>query len=284
MLPKPNHGFAWVQAGARPALVCDALQPLAGHVFTTRPWTIGSAVNAAAGEGWAEVAEAVGVEPRDLVRVRQVHGAAVLRLRSGDHFDPDHLSDADIIVSDAPGRAIAIQTADCVPLLLADRRTGVICAAHAGWRGLAARVPEVAVAAVATGFGSRPDDLVAAIGPAISWCCYEVGGDVRAAFAGSGFSEARIDRWFVSTPRLSAVNPPMPGLGPPRAGHEYFDGWGAARDQLEAAGVPLAQITVAELCSASHPQWLCSYRRDGKAAGRMAAAIRPRTRAGEHNV
>jgi copper oxidase (laccase) domain-containing protein len=75
----------------------------------------------------------------------------------------------------------------------------------------------------------------------------------------------------------------MPGLGAPRAGHEYFDGWGAAREQLEAAGVPLAQIAVAELCSASHPPWLCSYRRDGKAAGRMAAAIRPRLRSRSHS-
>ncbi len=227
------------------------------------------------GEGWTEVAAAVGVELRDLVRVRQVHGAAVLELRKDNAFDSDRLPDADIIVSDDPARAIAIQTADCVPLLLADRRTGVICAAHAGWRGLAARVPEVAVAAMATGFGSRPNDLVAAIGPAISWCCYEVGDDVRAAFASSGFPKALIERWFASTPQPSAVNPPMPGLGAPRAGHEYFDGWGAARDQLEAVGVPLGQIAIAELCSASHPQSLCSYRRDGKAAGRMAAAIRP---------
>lgn len=278
MLPKPNHGFAWVQAGTRAALVCEMLQPLASHVFTTREWMIGSTGAGPMGEGWTEVAAAVGVEPRDLVRVRQVHGAAVLELRKGDAFDSDRLLDADIIVSDDPVRAIAIQTADCVPLLLADRRTGVICAAHAGWRGLAARVPEVAVAAMATGFGSRPKDLVAAIGPAISWCCYEVGQDVRAAFAGNGFSEARIDRWFASTPQPAAANPPMPGLGPPRAGHDYFDSWGAARDQLEAAGVRSDQIAVAELCSASHPHWLCSYRRDGKSAGRMAAAIRPRGR------
>jgi polyphenol oxidase len=284
MLPKPNHGFGWVQAGAGPALVCDLLRPFAGHVFTTRPWTIGSNPAATPAEGWAEVAEAVGVEPPDMVRVRQVHGATVLSLRPGDRFDSDRLSDADIIVSDDPRRAIAIQTADCVPLLLADRRTGVICAAHAGWRGLAARVPTVAVAAMVDGFASRPEDLVAAIGPAISWCCYEVGEDVRAAFAGNGFPAAAIERWFAKAPQPSAVNPPMPGLGAPRAGHEYFDGWGAARDQLEGAGVPLAQIAVAELCSASHPQWLCSYRRDGKAAGRMAAAIRPKPRAHDHDV
>src|SRR5258708_14907094 len=117
MLPQPNQGFAWAQAAAGPALVCEALQPLAGHLFTTRGWTIGSAAADRADEGWAEVAQAIGVDPRALVRVRQVHGAAVLVLRSGDAYDFSHLHEADIIVSDDPVRALAIQTADCVPLL-----------------------------------------------------------------------------------------------------------------------------------------------------------------------
>jgi copper oxidase (laccase) domain-containing protein len=139
-------------------------------------------------------------------------------------------------------------------------------------------VPEVAVDALVSTFGSRPEDLVAAIGPSISWCCYEVGADVRAAFAANGFSADQIGRWFAPGPVASAANPPMPGLRPPAAGHSYFDGWGAALHQLVMAGVPRRQVSVAALCSASHPRWLCSYRRDGKAAGRMAAAIRPRAR------
>jgi len=121
-----------------------------------------------------------------------------------------------------------------------------------------------------------PADLVAAIGPSISSCCYEVGADVRDMFASGGFPERDLDRWFFSGPRPSARNPSMSGLRAPRLHHWFFDGWGAARHQLEAAGVPPDQIGVAELCSASHPDWLCSYRRDGKGAGRMAAAIRPR--------
>ena len=125
-------------------------------------------------------------------------------------------------------------------------------------------------------FGSRPADLVAAIGPSISACCYEVGADVRDAFLPGGFSEADVDRWFLPAPRPSLENPPMPGLGAPRPQHWYFDGWAAARHQLETAGLGAGQISVAELCTASHPEWLCSYRRDGKAAGRMAAAIRAR--------
>ena len=276
MLPQPNDGFAWAQAAAGPALVCRALQPLADHLFTTRGWAIGSAAADRTDESWDEVARAIGVDPRALVRVRQVHGAAVFVLRGVDVYEPFRLHEADIIVSDDPIRALAIQTADCVPLLVADRRTGAVAAAHAGWRGLAARVPELTVARLAREFDSHPADLVAAIGPSISSCCYEVGADVRDMFASGGFLERDLDRWFFSGPRSSARNPSMSGLHAPRPQHWFFDGWGAARHQLEAAGVPPEQIGVAELCSASHPEWLCSYRRDGKAAGRMAAAIRPR--------
>jgi YfiH family protein len=144
---------------------------------------------------------------------------------------------------------------------MADRRTGAVAAAHAGWRGLAARVPEVAVQALAREFGSRPADLVAAIGPSISAARYEVGEDVRRHFAASGCSADQLARWFAAGDRPS---------------HWYFDGWRSARDLLEAAGVPAAQIHAAQLCTASHPDALCSYRRDGTRAGRMAGAIRSR--------
>jgi polyphenol oxidase len=222
------------------------------------------------------VARALGVEPARLVRLRQVHGSDVVVIRAGEPYDVASLRDADIVLSDDPSRACAIQTADCVPLLVADRGTGAVAAAHAGWRGLAGRVPEVAIAAMAREFGSRPADLVAVIGPSISACCYEVGADVREAFTRAGFAEDDNARWFFASPQTRANNPPMPGLRPPRPDHWYFDGWIAARHQLESAGVNRESVGVAGLCSASHARWLCSYRRDGKGAGRMAAAIRPR--------
>ena len=93
---------------------------------------------------WDEIADAMGAR---LVRVRQVHGADILVRRVGDDA-ADTLPEADIIVSNDPAVAVAIQTADCVPLLLADRRTGAVAAAHAGWRGLAAGVPRIAVDAL----------------------------------------------------------------------------------------------------------------------------------------
>jgi len=283
-LPKPNDAFAWVQAPAGQALVCRPLERAASHLFTTRSWPLGFPSSADRAEGWDDVADALGVDRAHLVRVHQVHGAAVVVVRrssapsSPRPAETALLSGADIIVSNDPERVIAIQTADCVPLLVADRRTGAVAAAHAGWRGLAAHVPEVAVQWLSQEFGSQPSDLVAAIGPAIGCCCYEVGGDVRACFEAAGFSGVPLERWFLNEPRPSETNPSMPGLPVVRRpGHWFFDGWVSTCDQLERAGVPPDQIYVAELCAASHADAFCSYRRDGSRAGRLAGAIRARS-------
>jgi hypothetical protein len=206
------------------------------------------------------VAAALGVEAA-LARMHQVHGAAVAVRRAGDaaRSAGEALPEADILISDDPSLALAIQTADCVPLLIADRVTGAVAAAHAGWRGLAAGVPGVTVAALARELGSSPADLVAAIGPSISAERYEVGQDVRDRFVAAGFSAEEIERWF------------RPGV---RAAHWLFDGARSAHDQLEAAGLPAGSIHSAALCTAAYPDLFCSYRRDGAGAGRIAAVIR----------
>jgi YfiH family protein len=267
MLPQTNDGFAWVQAPAGSALVCRALEPFASHLFTTRDWTLGSPSHGDESEAWDQVAGAADVDAARLVRARQVHGADVIVRRAGQR---PHATDAtsaarerpaaDILISNDATLALAIQTADCVPILLADRRTGAVAAAHAGWRGLAAGVPAAAVDALAREFGCRAEDLIAAAGPSISAPRYEVGPEVRDAFQ-AGRSAAELARWFSPSPR---------------AGHWQFDGWAAVRDQLEAAGVPSNQIHVAALCTATYPDLFCSYRRDGSPAGRMAAVVRSR--------
>jgi YfiH family protein len=261
-LPEPTGAFHWTQTSAGPALVCDALAPFAAHLFTTRPWTLGSATGADHAAGWREVAAAIGVDAGDLVRVHQVHGASVVVVRRRDRTEaaPDPgLPDADILLTQDPAVALAIQTADCAPILIADRNIGAVAAAHAGWRGLAARVPTAAVDALAREFGSRPEDLIAAVGPSISAARYEVDVAVLSQFEQNGFSAEHIGRWFYDGDRPD---------------HWYFDGSQSAQDQLAVAGVPPAQIHVARLCTATHRDFLCSYRRDGKASGRMAAVIR----------
>lgn len=244
---------------------------VAAHFFTTRAWAPGQA--GADDTAWEPVARAAGVAPQQLVRARQVHGMmAVVAKEAGEPT-----RDADIIVSNNPELALAVQSADCVPILIADRRTGAVAAAHAGWRGLSVRVPGAAVAAMTREFGSQRKDLVAAIGPAIGACCYEVGRDVLDRFIRTGFTRDQIERWFRANPVDDRRNPPLPSLrAEARPDHWYFDAWSSARDQLRMVGIPDGQIFAAELCTASHPETLCSYRRDGSPAGRLAAVIRTR--------
>lgn len=258
MRPQPSGGFVWVQAAGGPALVCEALRPFADHLFTTREWALGSRAGAA-DEDWQAIATSLGVDPDHLVRMHQVHGASVAVRRAGEAAEPASLPDADIVMSNDPSLALAIQTADCVPLLMADRVTGSVAAAHAGWRGLAAGVPGAAVAALAREFGSVPANLIAAVGPSISAERYEVGEDVRERFVAAGFSAAELENWL------------LPGDRPQ---HWRFDGWRSVHDQLATAGLPASNIHIAALCTATHPHLFCSYRRDGKGAGRIAAAIR----------
>jgi YfiH family protein len=261
-----------VQVASRDALVCLALEPIAPHLMTTCSWKLGTLKVSGGNDGdaWGELAGALSAP---LVRVRQVHGVAVHVRRRGDS-DSGTLPAADIILSDDPAVAIAVQTADCAPILFADSRTGAVAAAHAGWRGLAAGVPRRTIAALVQEFGSRPADLIAVAGPAIGACCYEVGADVREHFEGAGWG-AMAERWFFAEPKLAPRNPSMPRLRDhPRKGRWFFDVPAVVHDQLQSAGVPPERIFVADLCTASHPGSLCSYRRDGVGAGRMAAAIR----------
>lgn len=271
--PQPDGAFAWTETSTRTALVCRPLESIARHTFTTRPWHLGSGSHGSAAIGWDEVAQAIEVESGRLVRMRQVHGATVVVQHAGHPITPT--TEADIMLTDDPSVALAVQTADCVPLLVADSATGSVAAAHAGWRGIALRVPSVTVTALVEQLGSRASDLVAAIGPSIGSCCYEVGTDVRQRFEAQGFSNHALDRWFLLESVESATNPRLSRLSKRmREGHWFFDIWTATRDLLMEAGIPTGRIFTAQLCTASHADAFCSYRRDGSRAGRMAAVIR----------
>ena len=270
--PRPSDAFEWTHEPAR-ALVCRPLAPFAQHIFTSRFWPLGTASGSDVDDSWTAVARAVGADPLRLLRAHQVHGATVVATRLGQPIGAR--VEADILATSDPSVATAIQTADCVPILLVDTRTGAVAAAHAGWRGLARRVPQAAVEAMVEQFGTRESKLIAAVGPSIGACCYEVGPDVRDRFVAAGFSEWELGGWFGSEARSLPDNPSVPGPNPrARDGHSFLDLWTAARDQLRTAGVREDRIFVAELCTASHPDVFCSYRRDGTSAGRMAAAIR----------
>jgi purine-nucleoside/S-methyl-5'-thioadenosine phosphorylase / adenosine deaminase len=164
--------------------------------------------------------------------------------------------EADAIVSHASGFALSVQVADCVPILMVDRRLAVTAAVHAGWRGTCAGVSLAAVDAMTRNFGTRPADVMAAIGPSIGSCCYEVGFEVRRAFSGA-FPVEQVDRWFADSGEDSI----------------RLDLWTANRDQLISAGLGTDDIYICRLCTRTHHDLFASYRAEGERAGRMAALI-----------
>ena len=246
--PEVARGFAWEQTSVGRILIAQLLQPLARHAFTTRGFGSASGGTDAVGA----LAELLDVARTRLIRVRQVHGRDVLEVRPGDIVPPAFPADA--IVTTDESRPVAVAVADCVPVLLADRRRRAVAAVHAGWRGTAAGAVMAAVERLERAGVSR-SDLVAAIGPSIGPCCYQVDAPVR---------DAMLDR----SPRADAW------LSPDGAAHWRLDLWRANADQLVEAGVPADAIQIAHFCTADHLDECFSYRKEGRGAGRLFAAIR----------
>ena len=271
-LPEVPGTFYWTHEAWGAALRCRPIESVAQHLFTTRQLELPSR------EAWQQLARSVGVPADRVVTLNQVHGRHVVTIRRG--IDPrallslqDSRPDADGVVSDAPDVGLVIRAADCVPLLMADKRSGAVAAVHAGWRGTAARIAIAAIETLGRAFGTRPADLVVAIGPAIGACCYEVGTDLVDAFASAGHERYLIDRWFRSPPAPRGGFRPVPGAGD---GKLRLDVPGANRDQLILAGVSEDNIHVAGLCTAMHLDVLTSYRAERERAGRIAGVIRAR--------
>ena len=257
-LPTVPESFYWTQSPCGPLLKCRPLDAVAAHLFTTRELRLSSA------NDWRRVGDLLGVA--EVVTSNQVHGCEVATSRRGSPRAPAR-QDADVLVSDDPGVAVAVRAADCVPLLLADSHTGAVAAVHAGWRGTAAGAATAAVHALAREFGARAENLVAAIGPSIGACCYEVGTELVDAFAAAGHPRHLIDRWFLS-PSARRWSSERPRL--------CLDVAAANRDQLVLAGLREKNIYASGLCTAMHLDVLTSYRAEKEKAGRIAGIIRAR--------
>ena len=191
-----------------------------------------------------EAAQAMFADAGHVYFLRQVHGCRVV---TPPWEEPP---DADASSTDEAGALLAIETADCLPVLIVDPVAHRVAAAHAGWRGTAARVASAAVDAL-TRAGSSVKDLRVALGPSIGPCCYEVGPDVAEAFGaanGRFFSPGGGDRMLLD---VAAAN----------------------RAQLEEAGVPSSSIDHVDLCTRCRGDLFFSYRRDGANAGRMISVI-----------
>ncbi len=220
-------------------LTAPVLEAIPGvvHAFSTR--------RPDPDDGFAAVA---GMDGWPAVRLRQIHSDRVHWVAGGRL--PDAPLEGDAAGTALPGVALGVRTADCVPVLIADRAGTVVAAAHAGWRGTAAGVVRRTVDRMASEWGVAAADLAAAVGPHIGVCCMEVGEDV-------------VDRFDQPEVFVRRSEWPRP----------HLDLAAANRAQLVAAGVPADRVEVSTLCTRCRPDLFHSYRRDGKGAGRMLSLI-----------
>jgi hypothetical protein len=206
------------------------------------------------------IAQALGLPPGRLVFARQTHGRRIFRVEE-DFFGMDEasraglLADTDALITQAPQACLCVTAADCVPILLYDPEARAVGAVHAGWRGTAQRIASHTVQAMQEAFGTRPERLLAGIGPSIGGEVYEVGPEVLEAMRQAMGSLQGLARH------------PRPN------GHACLDLWEANRQQLLEAGVGKMQIEVAGVCTYTHHRNFFSARRLGGKGGRFAAGI-----------
>lgn len=197
------------------------------------------------------LADALGVPATRLIFPVQTHSCNVGVVGRED----DIFENTDALITNTPGLCISVMSADCVPVLLADPVKRVIGAVHAGWKGTVGKVASNTVRAMAERYGSRPSDIVAAIGPSISPKVYEVGEEVIAAVVQAfGSKEGLVERVTED-------------------GKGYLNLWEANRRQLTEAGVREENIEVAGICTYENPEDFFSARRSANKAGRFAAGI-----------
>jgi YfiH family protein len=203
----------------------------------------------------------LGIEPPQVVRVKQVHGdgvltvdAALARREGFPQVLLDERYEYDAMITDLPNLALAVSTADCLPLLIHDPVRESVAAVHAGWRSTAKRIAARTIAAMQAAFGTEPGDCRVAIGPGIRGCCYEVDTAV------TGIMQAAVPGWeehAVAT----------------RPGHWRLDLAGVNRAILEEAGVRADRIAEVGLCTACRTDLFFSYRAERPRTGRMLNLI-----------
>jgi len=200
---------------------------------------------------------AFGIDPGRVVRARQVHGDGVLQVDAGlteragfPHCLVEERAEFDALITDLPGLALVVSTADCLPILIHDPVHRAVAAVHAGWRGTAKRIAARAIAAMSEAYGTDPSDCRTAIGPGIRRCCFEVDAAVTEAMA------AALPNWNAH----ATAN---------RSGHWLLDLAGVNRTLLEDAGVLPGRIEDVGLCTSCRNDLFFSHRAEKGRTGRM---------------
>lgn len=245
-----------------------AAHPNVTHGFTTRGGGVSDSgyaslnLGAGSGDDPALVAEnrrrlsdSAGVATGSLRFARQVHGADTAVLSDVETGAASPIPGVDALATSMPGLMLFTLSADCTVLLLYAPNERAIAAVHAGWKGTVSGVAASAVRTLSESFGSDPSTIIAAVGPAIGPCCYEVDAPVIDAM-NAAFGNDADDL-----------------LKPGREGHSYLDLWEANRLQLVRSGLNEEKVSVARLCTRCHDDLFFSQRRDGLATGRFGAFI-----------
>ena len=263
-------GFSWRESGGVRALSCGPLERDGfTNAFSTRAGGVSpmpaAALNLAGFND--DAAENIRENRRrflsllggrwSLAACWQVHGSDVRVVREASEAralagsEEEH---CDALATNVPRVLVGVKTADCVPVLLGDARTGACAAVHAGWRGTLAEIVGRAVERLSAEYGTRAADVRAAIGPAARGCCYEVGREVIDAFHEKF---PRAGEWFKET----------------REGHALVDLQRANLQQLVAAGVPRGRVHTLPLCTMCRTDLFFSYRREKKLHGRTGRLL-----------
>lgn len=244
---------------------------MVGHLFTTRTGGVSTGDCATMNlsfsrggnkehvlENYRRICEVLGVNVEDVVASVQTHTTNIRHVTAADKgkgvICPQDYQDVDGLITDEPGVVLATFYADCVPLYFVDSVKKAIGLAHSGWRGTVNRMGAHMVQKMGEAFGSKPEDLIAAVGPSICRDCYEVSEDVALEF--------------------QAVFPDSAVVSPGKAPGKYqLDLWLANRLVLEQAGIPGEQISVTDVCTCHNPEYLFSHRASNGKRGNLAAFL-----------
>lgn len=282
-----SRGWTERKTGGLQILQAEALTriPWLVHGFSTRPGGVSElSSEKVLNLGFAEwdtkesvlenrrrFQSALGANDFTLIALKQIH-SDVVHLFENSPAEPCH---GDASATNRPGLLLVVQTADCAPILLVDQKKRAVAAVHAGWRGTLKRIVAKAIGTMQMQFGTKPADLLAAIGPAIGGCCYEVGVEIAVEFK-SQFSNA--SDWFDEMRTGDEPNPlQWLNMAPP--GHQpppksiLLDLRKANRAQLLDAGLREQNIVVSDLCTACRRDLLFSYRKEAGTTGRLLSVI-----------